>query len=267
MDFCVSLATRVMLDEINKEVGVAASKNVVLSPLSLNLILNIVASGSAGKSLDQFLDFLGYKTIDDLNDKSSLIMSLLASSSSSSEITRNDHTNDVVRPPTPSPLMPNYNNPYQQSPWMRSPLYYPLTPDGLYRQSPWMRPPPYHALTPDYNGPYEQGPWMQPPSYRTLKPDYNSLYGQGLSMQPPPPSYRALAPDYNSPYEQGRYKLRKTGAEEKEPLFAFVNALWVDLAYLLKPSFQDITKTIYKAQLKNVDFKNKVIIISFFFSF
>lgn len=127
-------------------------------------MLNMVASGSAGKTLNQFLEFLGYEAIDDLNDKSWLMMSLLASSSS--ENTRNDNPKDVA---------------------------------------------------------------------------YGHL-GYELYL-------------HN----------KRVAEQEQEPLFSLVNALWVDHGFRLKSSFQDITKTIYKAQLKNVDLKNQVNYISFIF--
>ncbi|PON81510.1 Serpin family [Trema orientale] len=82
MDFCTRAATQLILDEIKKDDG--TSKNVVMSPLSINMMLNMVASGSGGQTLEQFLKVLGSKDITDLNDESFSIMSLLASVPSSS---------------------------------------------------------------------------------------------------------------------------------------------------------------------------------------
>ena len=42
-------------------------KNIVLSPLSIQVVLSIIAAGSEGPTQQQFLDFLGSKSIDHLN--------------------------------------------------------------------------------------------------------------------------------------------------------------------------------------------------------
>lgn len=72
----MSLVTKVIIQEIRQN-----NKNVVMSPSSLNLLLNMAASGSAGKTLEQFHRFLGSKTISDLNSKSSSLMALIGSHS------------------------------------------------------------------------------------------------------------------------------------------------------------------------------------------
>ncbi|PON81506.1 Serpin family [Trema orientale] len=77
MDFCVSDATQLILDE-NKKDG-STSENVLVFPLSINMMLNMVASGSGGQTLEQFLKVLGSKDINDFNDKSSSMMALLTS--------------------------------------------------------------------------------------------------------------------------------------------------------------------------------------------
>ncbi|PON81518.1 Serpin family [Trema orientale] len=76
MDFCTSGAMQLILDELKRD---GNSDNIVMSPLSINMMLNMVASGSGGKTLEQFLEFLGSKDISDFNDNSSIVMSLLAS--------------------------------------------------------------------------------------------------------------------------------------------------------------------------------------------
>jgi len=50
-------------------------KNVVLSPLSLQTVLSIVAAGSEGPTQRQLLSFLGSKSIDHLNSLSSHLVS------------------------------------------------------------------------------------------------------------------------------------------------------------------------------------------------
>ncbi|KAF7803113.1 serpin-ZX-like [Senna tora] len=68
-DFCLQLAYKVLLKQLEKGL------NFVSSPLSLHIILSIIASGSSGKTLDQLLSFLGSESINDLNSSSSEIVS------------------------------------------------------------------------------------------------------------------------------------------------------------------------------------------------
>uniref|UniRef100_A0A803NSQ3 Serpin domain-containing protein n=1 Tax=Cannabis sativa TaxID=3483 RepID=A0A803NSQ3_CANSA len=81
MEFCTQIAAQLILDEMKK--NESSAKNVVMSPLSINLMLNMVASGAEGNTLEQFLKFQGSQGIEDLNQKSSVMMSLLRSSSGS----------------------------------------------------------------------------------------------------------------------------------------------------------------------------------------
>uniref|UniRef100_A0A803NTB0 Serpin domain-containing protein n=1 Tax=Cannabis sativa TaxID=3483 RepID=A0A803NTB0_CANSA len=81
MEFCTQIAAQLILDEMKK--NESSAKNVVMSPLSINLMLNMVAAGAEGNTLEQFLKFLGSQGIEDLNQKPSVMMSLLRSSSGS----------------------------------------------------------------------------------------------------------------------------------------------------------------------------------------
>ncbi|KAI4352347.1 hypothetical protein L6164_006610 [Bauhinia variegata] len=68
-DFCLQLSYNVLLKEIEK------GSNFVDSPLSLHVILSLIAAGSTGNTLKQLLSFLGSENIDDLNKSSSQIIS------------------------------------------------------------------------------------------------------------------------------------------------------------------------------------------------
>lgn len=68
-DFCIQLAYRVLLNQLEK------GSNFVSSPLSLHIILSLVAAGSKGKTLEQLLLFLNLENINDLNSLSSQIIS------------------------------------------------------------------------------------------------------------------------------------------------------------------------------------------------
>ncbi|KAF4355550.1 hypothetical protein F8388_003131 [Cannabis sativa] len=142
MEFCTQIAAQLILDEMKK--NESSAKNVVMSPLSINLMLNMVAAGAEGNTLEQFLKFLGSQGIEDLNQKSSVMMSLLRYSSGSK------------------------------------------------------------ASTPSH------------------------------------------VPTIHQKKRQKRQK-------QKQPLFSVANALWVHNQFQLIPSFRKITKTIYKAKVKNVD--------------
>jgi len=54
-------------------------KNIVLSPLSIQVVLSVIAAGSEGATQQQLLDFLGYKSIDQLNFFVSQLVSIILS--------------------------------------------------------------------------------------------------------------------------------------------------------------------------------------------
>ncbi|KAH7848530.1 hypothetical protein Vadar_003996 [Vaccinium darrowii] len=66
MEFCTRIANHLMLKSIQDGV----SKNVVSSPLSINAVLNMLATGSTGHTLERILGFLGSKTVEEINSKS-----------------------------------------------------------------------------------------------------------------------------------------------------------------------------------------------------
>ncbi|KAF7137984.1 hypothetical protein RHSIM_Rhsim07G0099900 [Rhododendron simsii] len=74
MEFCTRISNQLMLKEIEKH----NDRNIVSSPLSINLVLNMVVAGSKGCSLQYMLDFLGSKNIDEINFRSSEMMAVAA---------------------------------------------------------------------------------------------------------------------------------------------------------------------------------------------
>ncbi|KAI9073449.1 hypothetical protein K1719_044586 [Acacia pycnantha] len=70
-DFCLQLAYRILQKQVQK------GSNFLSSPLSLHIILSLVAAGSKGKTLEQLLSFLGSQSKDDLNFVSSHFVSSL----------------------------------------------------------------------------------------------------------------------------------------------------------------------------------------------
>ncbi|KAF4398593.1 hypothetical protein G4B88_013682 [Cannabis sativa] len=107
MEFCIQFATQLILNEMKK--NVSSAKNVVMSPLSINLMLNMLAAGAEGKTLEQLLKFLGSEGIQDLNQKSSVMVSLLHSS--------------VSKASTPSPLPTTQNQTNRQNTEEQQPLF------------------------------------------------------------------------------------------------------------------------------------------------
>ncbi|XP_048318032.2 serpin-ZXA [Ziziphus jujuba] len=63
MEFCVKLAAEGILEEVIKDQG----KNVVMSPTSMNLLLNMAALGSSGDTLKQFHGCLAENVINEVN--------------------------------------------------------------------------------------------------------------------------------------------------------------------------------------------------------
>ncbi|KDP45580.1 hypothetical protein JCGZ_17187 [Jatropha curcas] len=70
--FGMRIAKHMILQEINN----GSKQNLVLSPLSLHVLLNLLASGSEGRTLEQMLNFLESESINDLTTQSSQMMDL-----------------------------------------------------------------------------------------------------------------------------------------------------------------------------------------------
>ncbi|XP_070045417.1 serpin-ZXA-like [Nicotiana tomentosiformis] len=65
-DFCAQVTGELMLKEIQKGFN---AENIVLSPLSYTVVLNMTAAGATGPTLKQMLEYLAVEKIDDLNTK------------------------------------------------------------------------------------------------------------------------------------------------------------------------------------------------------
>ncbi|KAI3688926.1 hypothetical protein L2E82_46865 [Cichorium intybus] len=71
------------------------NSNTVFSPLSIHVVLGLVAAGSKGETLDQLLSFLKTNTIDDLNTLSSQLVTLVFADGSPSGGPRLSFANGV----------------------------------------------------------------------------------------------------------------------------------------------------------------------------
>ena len=69
-DFCLELTNQILQNEAEK------GTNFVASPLSLHVMLGLIAAGSKGQTLQQLLHFLGSTNVGDLNMLSSKTISL-----------------------------------------------------------------------------------------------------------------------------------------------------------------------------------------------
>nr|GMD32403.1 serpin-ZX-like [Ipomoea batatas] len=76
VDVSLTLAKHVFSTEVKGD------SNLVFSPLSINIILGLIAAGSKGPTLDQLLGFLKSKSTDDLNAFSSQIVAVIFSDGS-----------------------------------------------------------------------------------------------------------------------------------------------------------------------------------------
>lgn len=77
VDVSLTLAKHILLN-YGKE------SNLVFSPISIQVVLALVASGSSCQTLDQLLSFLRAKNIDDLNDLYSQLVDIVFADCSSS---------------------------------------------------------------------------------------------------------------------------------------------------------------------------------------
>ncbi|KAF3450079.1 hypothetical protein FNV43_RR06159 [Rhamnella rubrinervis] len=69
-DFCLLMTNQILQNEAEK------GTNFVASPLSLHVMLSLIAAGSKGQTLQQLLQFLGSTNVDDLNLLSSKMINL-----------------------------------------------------------------------------------------------------------------------------------------------------------------------------------------------
>ncbi|XP_030970442.1 serpin-ZXA-like [Quercus lobata] len=74
MELGMHMAWQLALNEINQ----GGDKNVVMSPISIGNALNLLAFGSWGRTLEQFMQFLGAKDLNDLKAKSMLMVEAVA---------------------------------------------------------------------------------------------------------------------------------------------------------------------------------------------
>ncbi|KAK1383486.1 SERPIN domain-containing protein [Heracleum sosnowskyi] len=68
--FCIQIANHALLEEAEK------GSNFVISPVSFQIMLSLVATGATGRTLDQLLLFMESKSIEDLNSLSSHVVEL-----------------------------------------------------------------------------------------------------------------------------------------------------------------------------------------------
>ncbi|XP_071692069.1 serpin-ZX-like [Rutidosis leptorrhynchoides] len=69
--------THVSITLSNHLLNKSYNSNVVFSPLSIHVVLNLIASGSKGQTLDHLLSFLKAKNMDELNALSSQLVSMI----------------------------------------------------------------------------------------------------------------------------------------------------------------------------------------------
>ncbi|KAK9274321.1 hypothetical protein L1049_019135 [Liquidambar formosana] len=79
MNFCLQVVKQTLLKEAEK----GFKRNIACSPLSINALSNMLAVGSKGKTLEQFLGFLGSKSVADLNKQSMKLMAAASDGGSS----------------------------------------------------------------------------------------------------------------------------------------------------------------------------------------
>lgn len=87
-DFSLDIAKNILLKE-------AKDSNVVFSPLSIHVVLSLIAAGSKGPTLDEILSFLKSKSNGDLNAFASELVGLVLADGSQSGGPRMSFANSV----------------------------------------------------------------------------------------------------------------------------------------------------------------------------
>ncbi|KAF7132316.1 hypothetical protein RHSIM_Rhsim09G0016800 [Rhododendron simsii] len=72
----MELCTRMVKQLLLKEIEQGNYRNLVLSPLSIDVVLNMVAAGSRGRTLEKMLGLLGSENIDEIKSLSLEMMAL-----------------------------------------------------------------------------------------------------------------------------------------------------------------------------------------------
>lgn len=88
-DVSLRIANRLLLSEEGKK------SNLVFSPLSIHVVLSLIAAGSKGPTLDQLLSFLKSTSSDQLNSFASEIISVVFTDGSPSGGPRLSFANGV----------------------------------------------------------------------------------------------------------------------------------------------------------------------------
>ncbi|XP_058184509.1 serpin-Z10-like [Rhododendron vialii] len=73
MELCMRMAKQLLLKEVEKK---GDYENLVLSPLSIDVVLNMVAVGSRGRTLEKMLGLLGSNNIDEIISQSVEMMAM-----------------------------------------------------------------------------------------------------------------------------------------------------------------------------------------------
>ena len=212
-----------MLDTIEK--GSLKPRNVVLSPMSIAIVLNMVASGSQGQTQKQLLHFLGAQGIEELSSNTRAMMSLLTASSGDNGGTAEEDSKTALVPEEKL----NFGHRTGEMP--------PLGASSGYKDS---------------GSTAEENAKIVPEKGKSRRPRKSPYYGTPF----PPFGSRG------GPVED--YGVLPFPMEEKQrlgqgPTISIANALWVDRRFPLKPSFAEITHSFYNALVKNVDLVNEVI--------
>ncbi|KAH7849883.1 hypothetical protein Vadar_024555 [Vaccinium darrowii] len=74
VDYCTQLASQLMLKNVKK----SEKNNLVVSPVSLKVVLNMLTAGLKRSTLEYMLGILRSYNIEELNSKSSRMMALAA---------------------------------------------------------------------------------------------------------------------------------------------------------------------------------------------
>lgn len=225
-------------DHVGLQKAAAEGRNFVFSPLSIRCALSLAAAGSKGPTLDQFLAFLGSRTVDDLNSTTEKLMASVRTTTAPKPDTEPKPTNQgehILSANKSSMQKRKFEEMMANVPIDES--HGPFVPDPNPNPCNYG---PYKTHHPNPNpSPYNH---CQRGSQVSFGPNPNYDHGLSLANKSFEEQLMASVP---TPNKYGSY-------------LSLANSLWIEKSLTLKPKFKEIASSSYGAEAKSIDFRSNV---------